>query len=181
MTGYYFDALFFLWLRYCSFSGCAPKQEVVYEGKSGPEASGQNSSQGMLQGSGLSDSRYVAALLNIYIRDWQGTPYRFGGLSHRGVDCSGFTLMTYREIFGLQLPRTTKEQAGWGEKVKRAQLNPGDLVFFKTGFRQKHVGIYLQDYQFVHASLSKGVTISSLDDDYWQSHFWQARRPTLRF
>ena len=86
-------------------------------------------------------------------------------MSPRGVDCSGFVLMTFRDKFALQLPRETREQAEIGTKIDKSELLPGDLVFFKTGSGESglHVGIYDTDNQFIHASTSQGVTRSSLE------------------
>ena len=120
----------------------------------------------------LADSITVVANLNEQLRNWRGAPYRYGGMSPRGVDCSGFVLMTF------QLPRETREQAEIGTKIDKSELLPGDLVFFKTGSGESglHVGIYDTDNQFIHASTSQGVTRSSLDNVYWHKNFWQARR-----
>lgn len=122
------------------------------------------------------ENEEITEALKEYYMSWQGTQYIYGGLSHNGVDCSGFTLLTYRELFGQRLPRTVREQVEEGVRVSKASLQPGDLVFFKTGLFQKHVGIYLEDDLFIHASSSKGVTISSLNNIYWQKRFWQAQR-----
>lgn len=108
--------------------------------------------------------------------NWQGTPYRLGGLDKKGIDCSGFVYITFKQRFGFTFPRTTKEQVKQGNGVARSKLKPGDLVFFKTGWRVRHVGIYISNGQFLHASKSKGVVISSLDNVYWQEKYWQARR-----
>jgi hypothetical protein len=126
-------------------------------------------------------NRHVAALLDLYVHDWAGTPYRRGGLSRNGIDCSGFTMQTYQDVFGKNLPRTTEEQLEAGKKISQNGLKPGDLVFFKTGIRQRHVGIYLSNSQFIHASATRGVTISDLDHGYWHDHFWQARRVSTRY
>jgi cell wall-associated NlpC family hydrolase len=85
-------------------------------------------------------------------------------------------LLAYRELFGKQLPRTVQEQVRQGTAVDRDFLQPGDLVFFRTGMYQKHVGIYLEDDLFIHASRSSGVRVSRLNDNYWQERFWQAKR-----
>ncbi|HEY4468550.1 MAG TPA: NlpC/P60 family protein [Klebsiella sp.] len=126
----------------------------------------------------LADSITVVANLNEQLRNWRGAPYRYGGMSLRGVDCSGFVLMTFRDKFALQLPRETREQAKIGTKIDKSELLPGDLVFFRTGSGESglHVGIYDTDNQFIHASTSQGVTRSSLDNAYWHKNFWQARR-----
>jgi len=126
----------------------------------------------------LSDSITVIANLNDQLSEWHGTPYRYGGMSHAGVDCSGFVLMTFRDKFALQLPRETRQQAEMGTEIDKDDLLPGDLVFFKTGSGQNglHVGIYDTDNAFIHASTSRGVIRSSLDNVYWRKNFWQARR-----
>ncbi|MEQ4532478.1 MAG: NlpC/P60 family protein [Mixta sp.] len=126
----------------------------------------------------LADSITVIAELNDQLTRWHGTPYRYGGMSRRGIDCSGFVYLTFRERFNLQLPRSTRAQTDIGTRIDKEQLLPGDLVFFKTGRGENglHVGIYDSDNQFIHASTSQGVIRSSLDNSYWQKTFWQARR-----
>jgi len=126
----------------------------------------------------LSDSITVIANLNDQLQHWRGAPYRYGGMSRGGVDCSGFVLMTFRDKFDLQLPRETRMQAEIGTQIDKGDLLPGYLVFFKTGSGESglHVGIYDTDNQFIHASTSRGVMRSSLDNVYWRKNFWQARR-----
>ena len=111
-----------------------------------------------------------------YHAKWEGTPHQLGGQSPLGVDCSGYMVQTFRDVFGYSLPRTTQAQARLGQSVSVAQLQDGDLVFFKTGRSQGHVGVYVGNGQFAHSSDSLGVTISSLDDIYWKRHYWQSRR-----
>lgn len=126
----------------------------------------------------LSDSITVIAQLNEQLGQWRGTPYRYGGMSRGGIDCSGFVYMTFRDRFDLQLPRTTEAQTDIGTRIDKDELLPGDLVFFKTGGGENglHVGIYDTDNQFIHASTSQGVIRSSLNNVYWKKVFWQARR-----
>lgn len=109
-------------------------------------------------------------------RSWEGVPHRWGGTTRRGIDCSGLTQVMYARVLGLNLPRDTDRQARTGERVRRSALQPGDLVFFKTGRKTRHVGVYLSGNEFVHASSSSGVTISSLNTDYWRRTWWHARR-----
>ncbi len=116
------------------------------------------------------------ALLAEY-SDWAGTPYRLGGHSPQGVDCSGFIQQVYLGLDQRKLPRTTAEQAKLGHKIARDALQPGDLVFFKTGFKQRHAGIYLGNGEFMHASTRRGVMVSRLDNPYWLDVWWMARRP----
>ncbi|ABZ74628.1 NLP/P60 protein [Shewanella halifaxensis HAW-EB4] len=109
-------------------------------------------------------------------REWKGVPYRLGGMGKGGIDCSGFVLLTLQSRFGVQLPRTTAQQKEMGKSVSKSQLRAGDLVFFKTGWSTRHVGIYIGDSQFLHASTSQGVMISSLNNSYWKQKYWLSRR-----
>jgi cell wall-associated NlpC family hydrolase len=127
-------------------------------------------------GAALSDREGIKDGLYRQYREWRGVRYRNGGLSREGVDCSGFVFVTYRDRFGIILPRSTKEQAGTGKRIKQKKLRPGDLVFFKTGFSTRHVGIYVGQRTFLHVSEKKGVTMTSLDNRYWSRRYWQSRR-----
>ncbi|MBD2779732.1 C40 family peptidase [Xenorhabdus sp. 42] len=128
--------------------------------------------------SALSDPIMVIAQLKDQLTQWYHTPYRYGGMDKQGVDCSGFVYRTFNDRFNIRLPRTTREQTKFGIRINRKDLMPGDLVFFKTGSGESglHVGIYDTDNEFIHASTSKGVIRSSLDNVYWRRVFWQARR-----
>jgi cell wall-associated NlpC family hydrolase len=118
----------------------------------------------------------VSDALDGYFSSWRGVRHRYGGQSRRGVDCSAFVQLTYRDVFGMQIPRTTREQSTLGTRVSKRKLAPGDLVFFKTGWFDKHVGVYVGGGTFIHASESKGVTKSSMQDHYWRKRYWKARR-----
>lgn len=107
-------------------------------------------------------------------RQWKATPYQYGGLSRDGIDCSGFVYITYKTRFGVKLPRSTSLQAKIGRPIYKHHLKAGDLVFFKTGRSVKHVGIYIEDGKFVHASKSRGVVISRLSNPYWKKHYWKS-------
>jgi cell wall-associated NlpC family hydrolase len=127
----------------------------------------------------LADSKAIKGKLYLQYRQWKGTRYRYGGLSKSGVDCSGFVYITYLKKLGIRIPRSTKRQSQTGKAIKRSELRPGDLVFFKTGFKVRHVGIYIEHGKFLHASTKEGVMISNLDDYYWKDKYWQARRVSL--
>lgn len=107
---------------------------------------------------------------------YQGVPYRYGGTTARGFDCSGFIQTAYREAYGLSLPRTTDDLRRSGVGVSRDQIQPGDLVFFRIRGKEQHAGIYMGHSRFIHASTSVGVTESSLNDHYWRQRFSRARR-----
>jgi cell wall-associated NlpC family hydrolase len=107
---------------------------------------------------------------------WKKTPHKLGGMNRQGIDCSGFVYVTYRDVFTTRVPRSTERLAKTGKSIAKQNLKTGDLVFFKTGRKQRHVGIYVGNSQFIHASSSRGVMQSSLDNVYWREHFWQAKR-----
>ena len=103
---------------------------------------------------------------------WLGTRYRSGGLTKAGVDCSALVMNIYREIYGKRLQRTVSNQLQKNcRKIAKRKLQEGDLVFFYTGRGRKktpiHVGIYLKNGRFLHASSSKGVIVSNLNEPYY--------------
>jgi len=124
----------------------------------------------------LGNSALVRQQLYAQYREWKGTRYQIGGLSRRGIDCSGFMYVTFKSGLGVILPRSTELQAESGASVNRNELRSGDLVFFNTGIRVRHVGVYLERGHFLHASTSRGVMISELNDAYWKPRYWKARR-----
>lgn len=124
----------------------------------------------------LSNSNWVKDTLYAQYGEWRSVKYKGGGLSKNGVDCSGFVFLTYDERFAIKLPRSTDQQINIGREVPENKLIPGDLVFFKTGKSIRHVGIYIEDRKFLHASTEKGVMISSLDDQYWSRTYWKSVR-----
>lgn len=129
-------------------------------------------------GSDLDTSKSLA--LFAYFEEWVGTPYRYGGASKRGIDCSAFTQQAFLAVYEHSLPRTTRQQIKSGEKISLATADHGDLIFFKTGSTRYHVGIYIGEKQFMHASSSKGVTISRVDNPYWSARVIDVRRYPLQ-
>lgn len=111
-----------------------------------------------------------------YIEDWYGTRYRFGGNTKQGIDCSGFTCNLSNSVFGKNLPRTARQQFDAAQKIPTDYLQEGDLVFFNTRGGVSHVGIYLSNNKFVHASTSSGVIISDLNEEYYRKRFVGAGR-----
>ena len=108
---------------------------------------------------------------------WLGTPYVVGGMSRKGVDCSGFVAQMYRTVAGMELPRTSRDQYRVGRPVSRDALLPGDLLFFNTnGQGVSHAGIAFGGDRFVHATTSRGVIVSSLKERYYASRLLGARR-----
>jgi len=116
---------------------------------------------------------------NVFVRvvkTFLGVPYKLGGSTLKGIDCSAFVKKIY-EIFNIQLPRTAREQLSIGKKVEKDQLQEGDLVFFKRQGNNAHVGIYIGDNQFVHASSSnREVKIDYLNTPYYNNRFLKGVR-----
>jgi len=115
-------------------------------------------------------------------KSYRGTPYRYGGTTRAGMDCSALVFQSFRSV-GVTLPRSTSEQIKVGKKVSRNKLVKGDVVFFATGNRRRkvtHAGIVTQtgrgNIQFIHASTSLGVTEDNLFSTYWSGKFLQGRR-----
>lgn len=118
----------------------------------------------------------VAELLRSEAENWKGTPHSLGGNTKKGVDCSGFAQIVYKKLFDVSLPRTSAEQQKTGTPVKRSNLRPGDLVFFSPPTYKSHTGIYLGKGEFLHVSENKGVTVSRMDEKYWNESYHTARR-----
>nr|MBA2745951.1 C40 family peptidase [Flavisolibacter sp.] len=93
-----------------------------------------------------------------------------------GIDCSALMQVLFTSFYGFAIPRTAREQYGQCSKIKKEDLLEGDLIFFNTTGGISHVGMYLQNNKFVHASSSGGVTISDLDEEYWSRRFLNAGR-----
>ncbi|TKB97092.1 glycoside hydrolase [Pedobacter cryophilus] len=107
-----------------------------------------------------------------FIDDWQGTKYQYGGLSKRGVDCSGLVYLAFKDVYEKEIPRITSQQVEAIKRKYEGQLKEGDLVFFDyEGKKFSHVGIYLQNGFYFHASTSKGVMVAKLKDPYTYKYF----------
>lgn len=159
------------------------KLNTTSTASSGSSRRNNSNTSGNINGKGL--QRKYADMLGIapqhiqnfslydFIEDWYGVRYRSGGDDKAGVDCSGFVKRLYEHVFSTDLLRTAFEQFNNCRIVKeKDDLQEGDLVFFRThGKRISHVGVYLANYYFVHASTSKGVIISSLNEDYWKRYY----------
>jgi cell wall-associated NlpC family hydrolase len=114
---------------------------------------------------------YNAALIQEVI-SWLGTPYVYGGVDKYGTDCSGFVMQVYKTVYQINTARSANGIYEQSIKVKREKLKQGELVFFRINTEKiGHVGIFLQDPYFIHASSSKGVMVSSLDLEYWTKYF----------
>ena len=125
-------------------------------------------------------SRTIDGILN-EAETYLGTPYRYGGMTRSGIDCSAFVLSVFGTAVGMNLPRVGAAQSQEGDKIEKTELQKGDLVFFSHGRRISHVGIVHDvtengEVHFIHAATSKGVMISSLNDSYWGPRYRFAKR-----
>lgn len=121
---------------------------------------------------GVSASSLKNKELYAFIDDWYGVTYRYGGTTQSGVDCSGFVGALYKDVYKKQLPRTTRDLNQASKSISKDRLEEGDLVFFDiNGKKGSHVGVYLANNRFVHASTSKGVIISDLQNPYYKKAF----------
>ena len=112
-------------------------------------------------------------------RKWLGTPYKYGGEDRNGVDCSGMVMKVYRKAVNVKLPRSSREQQQFCNKIKKSDIASGDLVFFSSkrgGGNVSHVGIYIGGDEFIHSSSSRGVIVSSLNEQYYLSHYHSSGR-----
>ena len=122
------------------------------------------------------NEKAVKSSLDLAYKDWKGVPYVLGGTGYKGVDCSSFMQIVFEDYFELKLPRNTREQMKEGSSVRKNRIKLGDLVFFKTGRSTFHVGVMINNEQFLHASTSSGVMVSSLKDKYWSDRYLTTRR-----
>lgn len=129
---------------------------------------------------GVASNATTNTKLYQFVYEWLGTPYRLGGDSKRGIDCSKFSLAVYENVFNTTIGYNSRNQYSNVTPVRKNDLQPGDLVFFKIRSRSiTHVGVYLGDDKFAHASSSKGVMVSNLNEAYWKRYYYNGGRPKL--
>lgn len=134
-------------------------------------ASGRVNALGIERGPDDNEQLYEA------IGSWMGTPYKYGGSTRAGIDCSAFVGQIYHDVYQIRLHRVSNDIQQDVTFITKSELREGDIVFFTNSKgRVSHVGIYLKDGLFVHSSTSRGVIISRLDDSYWSKHFYKGGR-----
>jgi lipoprotein Spr/probable lipoprotein NlpC len=156
-------------------SGCSSKKTIKYRQKPSTQKTKLQNFKAKPKKS-VKKVDYKLKALQAEYKKWQGVDYKNGGCTKKGVDCSSFVQQVYYDAFGLHIPRTTKQQVKVGREISKKNLKAGDMVFFKTGWVDRHVGIYLQKGEFMHVSTKRGVSKSSLYNPYWRSKYWQSRR-----
>ncbi|OAQ39153.1 glycoside hydrolase [Pedobacter psychrophilus] len=150
-------------------SSNAPKAEV-----SDPD---NLASQFFSQVMGVAISATSNTKMYQFIYDWLGTPYHLGGDTKKGIDCSGFAFQLYDKTFNTIIGSNSRNIFSMVNPINKSDLKEGDLVFFKIHSKSiSHVGVYIGDNKFAHASSSKGVMISNLEEAYWQRYFYKGGR-----
>ncbi len=157
-------------------AGCGPKPLYRAGRPGGPGFPRSTDASSSVPADSTRASGPAAAALAEATEPWLGTPYRYGGTSRRGVDCSALAVHLLDEV-GVRLPRSVDGQRGVGREISRGDVIAGDLVFFRLESRRvNHVGIALDADRFVHASRSRGVRIDRFDDDYFGKRIVETRR-----
>lgn len=129
---------------------------------------------------GVAVSATTSSKMYQFIYDWIGTPYRLGGDSKKGIDCSKFAAQLYDQVFNTSIGYNSRNIYSNVDKVQKGDLEPGDFVFFKIRSKNiTHVGVYIGDNKFAHASTSRGVMISNLDESYWKRYYFNGGRVLL--
>lgn len=160
--------------------GVSSSQRNNYNGYNANFANAQKSEMAAAISEAISYEQTIDNILN-EAETYLGTPYRYGGTSRSGIDCSAFILQVFGDTTGIEFPRVAADQAELGEPVERHDLKKGDLLFFSNGWGISHVGIVHEitpegEVKFIHAATSKGVMISPLSDSYWNRKYRFAKR-----
>jgi lipoprotein Spr/probable lipoprotein NlpC len=154
------------------FTSCKSKKKLAKSSKNKIEKPSTKIASKYAEVMNVSKNDIRNGSLYEFIDDWEGTKYQFGGLDKRGIDCSGLVFLVYQEVYNQKIPRTTSQQVEAIKRKYEKQLEEGDLVFFDfDGKKFSHVGIYLQNGYFFHASTSKGVMVGKIKDGYNYKYF----------
>ena len=172
--------LFAILFRYVIFilfvSSCASKKYLVNNNSPGNKAEQQflEKYSALL---GISLKPGCNRKLIESVTSWLNTPYKYGGNTQQGTDCSGFVQQVISEVYGVSLARSAADIHAQCKKINREDLKEGDLVFFKINTHKvEHVGIYLTDNYFIHATTQKGVIVSNLMEAYYAKYYYSAGR-----
>lgn len=164
--------IIFTFLLTVGLSSCAVSQgsRQLYDPKEVAMLSDQLGVQ--LSNTDKEDDRHMALYAQSSL--WLGAKYRYGGLTKKGVDCSGLVYNLYKEAYRKKVPSSTSALTKKAKKISKKDLRPGDLLFFATTNKRKkisHVGIYLKDGYFIHASSSRGVVVNHISENYYKKNW----------
>ena len=163
-----------------NFASCKHQQTVAKSSDSKSTKTASSSSSLKKQYAtklGVSESDIKNETLYQFISEWQGVPYKYAGKDKAGIDCSGLTSTLYLKVYKKTISSNTKDLVGEVKKISESDLKEGDLVFFNTnGKSVSHVGVYLQNHKFVHASTKKGVMISDMNEPYFKQTYVRSGR-----
>ncbi len=167
---FYFKILVFIICGFLILTSCKSKKMLISKSRSEkPSAKIVNKYAELMD---VSKKAIKNGKLYEFIDDWQGTKYQYGGLSKKGIDCSGLVYLAYKDVYDLTIPRVTNQQVDIIKRKYESNLKEGDLVFFNyDGKKFSHVGIYLQNGYYVHASTNRGVIVAKLRDPYTYKYF----------
>lgn len=154
--------------------GCRHKKDSV-KTVNKPKAEAKTGSAAFKEKMGITNKEIKDNKLYSFISDWYGTPYKYGGCEKSGVDCSCFTINLFDKVYDKKMPRTAGEIYKECQKLSLDSAKEGDLIFFKINSNSiTHVGVYLRDKKFVHASTKRGVLVNSLSEAYYSKYFYSA-------
>ncbi len=160
-----FKLLIFIFL--ISAFGCGTRRSVT-----STSSSSKGIEEKYAQTLGVSKSDISNKKLYSFIDEWDGVPYQYGGKTKKGVDCSGFTTILIRNVYDKEISGSSQSISKQCNSISKEKLKEGDLVFFKIDSKDvSHVGVYLQNNKFVHATTKAGVMINDLDETYYKKYF----------
>jgi murein DD-endopeptidase / murein LD-carboxypeptidase len=163
-----------------SFSSCHHGKEISKTDKTSEHkntSSSKKLEQKYASILGVNENKISNILLYSFIDDWYGVPYKYGGNTKKGIDCSNFAATLYNNIYTKKLDGSSASIFNQCKVISKNDLKEGDLLFFKIDNENiSHIGVYLQNNKFVHATTKKGVMIDDLDEPYYKKYFFKAGR-----
>lgn len=174
---YKFSFIFALTLLF--LPSCKTSKKATSETKEKPENKNKHTTLQLKYAEILNTDQSSITNIKLYtfIDEWLGTPYKYGGKTKEGIDCSDFTVVLCKEVYNKTLEVPATKIYSLCKPIDISEIQEGDLVFFKIdGGKISHVGIYLQNNKFIHASTKKGVIINDLNEAYYKKYFYKAGR-----